>query len=109
MGELGQRVKVKSDIHDKPTNQHLRTGRAGTVGGPGNSERTVAVNFGDGEGWSLDIYNDIDKCRRRLKDNEINPDGPGARLLRRRRLKAENRPIHALLREIRKLNGLPPK
>jgi len=45
--------------------------------------------------------------RRRLKPVPQPGDSPGIRVLRRRRLKPENRPIHRLLREIREANGLP--
>jgi len=45
--------------------------------------------------------------RRRLSPVSQPVDSPGTRVLRRRRLKPENRPIHRLLREIREANGLP--
>jgi len=45
--------------------------------------------------------------RRRLSPIPQPGDSPGVRVLRRRRLKPENRPIHRLLREIREANGLP--
>merc|ERR1712098_1042340 len=45
--------------------------------------------------------------RRRLSPVPQSGDSPGIRVLRRRRLKPENRPIHRLLREIREANGLP--
>merc|ERR1711964_612455 len=44
---------------------------------------------------------------RRLAHNAHHTDSPGERVLRRRRLKSEKRPIHALMNKIRKLNGLP--
>lgn len=47
--------------------------------------------------------------RRRLSPIPQPGDSPAIRVLRRRRLKPENRPIHRLLREIRKANGLSPE